>query len=114
MENVKNFREFSNGENANLMKKFYEAIDWCIYKKYADFELEDDGPVTDLEVEDDELYCVIKGDEDERYLIEKIMVRFHSYAAADVLFETATDVYPVEDIRNLEELTERMMELNGD
>ena len=114
MENVKNFREFSNGENTNLMKKFYEAIDWCIYKKYADFELEDDGPVTDLEVEDDELYCVIKGNEDERFLIENIQVRFHSYSAATILFGTTTDTYPVEDIINLEELTERMMELYGD
>ena len=114
MENVKNFREFSNGEKENLMKKFYEAIDWCIYKNYADFELEDDGPVTDMDVEDDELYCVIKGDEDERFLIEKIEVRFHSYAAATILFETATEVYPVEDIMNLEELTERMMELYSD
>lgn len=42
------------------------------------------------------------------------MVRFHSYAAADILFETATDAYPVEDIMNLEELTERMMEVYSD
>ena len=114
MDNVKNFRDFSNGKNAQLMKNFYEALDWCLYKNYADFELEDDGPVTEVEVEDDELYCVVKGYEDERDLIERIMVRFHSYAAADVLFETATDAYPVEDIANLEELTGRMKELYED
>lgn len=116
MDNVKKFGEFSNGNNSNneLMMKFYDAIDWCLYKNNADFELEDDGPVTQVEVENDELYCAVKGYENEKVLIERIMVRFHSYSAANILFTTDNDIIPVEDVVNLQELTERMMEVYSD
>lgn len=112
METVKNFKEFSNGNTSNkLLKDFYDAIDWCLYKNYADIELGDDGPVTEVEVEDDELYCVVKGYEDERDLIKKIMVMFHSYAAADVFFITDSGNIPFEKVVNLQELTNRMFEV---
>ena len=115
MENVKKFKDFSHGKDMQLMRKFYDALDWCLYKKYADFELEEEGPTTSVEVEDDELYCVVKGYKEDRALITEIRVQYHSYQAADVLLSIDGGLLiPIENIMNLEELTEKMLEVYKD
>jgi len=111
---VKTFKEFSSNKDTKLIKDFYKAIENCLSGEMADPEWGNgDGIEVKAELEDSELYCVVKGHEDTREQIKEIFVIYHAHSAADVLFAITDDyIYiPFEDVVNLEELTEKLLEI---
>ncbi len=119
MENVKNFRDFSNGNSSDkLLKDLYDAVDELVYNNFNLLEFNHDGMglTTNIDFDDydEELYCTVKKYEDEGpQKVKSINVQYNLTKPGGVVFAIGEDeaLIPAENIVIDQELIDNIKNL---
>ena len=117
METVKNFKEFSNGNQSNkLLKDFYDAVDEMVYnnRDVLDFEHDGMGVITSIDFSqyEENLYCTIKKYEDKGpQKVQEIIVQYNLEKPGSVVFTIDEASIPAENIVIDQELIDNIKNL---